>query len=1146
MTRKSLKNLILCSLIGYWAVLGFKTAVAMDIGGYGETPDLEIGSGSGSDDTELNVSDYAETTNAVINSGGTAHYYNESKGTGTTINGGDVTLHDLAEFNNTYSNGNLLAQDSSKLYTTQVVGGSVTAEDNATVSGMTIDGTDAIVTIQGSSTASDITLRNGTLKITSDKQVNNVEIEGGNTELNGAYGSEFTISGGSLGLYNSSTIEKTNIEGGTVEINEGSISAEATVDGGTLDVLDGSAYGTTIKSGTMNASDSAEVTDTIVEGGTLNVTENAIVSKTTVNGGEVIVSGSSGNTGYVSETTVNSGGNALFTGDTLGYNTTIDGGTVTAKGNALLTIQPDGQNIIKNGGQLNLQDNASADNFTLEKGSVTVSDNAVLSQSNVTGEVSITMAGQTADPNTPGGFINNITVENGGNLWLHDKKGTVGGIVDDVTVKKGGMLTSNKFDSDDDSYSNFTANSLIIEQGGKFNLSTNDEIGQLITYSSLGANKTGIIHEGVADNFYVGSGSTFTVKENNSGTNIVVEGGNLNVDVDGFLQNSTISGGIANIYGYAQYTTFNGTSVLYARSGSTIENASFLDSANVNIEDYTSLKGALNIGSRVTGLDASQLFTQGTELTNLTLSSGLNPIFSSGIINQDTNTSHDLTLFGNALGKNYNPDVIRGWKNLFLQNANLTAGNNIILEGGNLNINSSSSLFVKGNIRVQGGLINNGTIDLVKSDSTVGNTLTIDGDYVGGTNSRMELNVDIESAEADKIIITGNASGSTEVYLTSANDGAPLRDDILFAQAGSASGESVFNIHRVAGSYYEWDTVFKNNQWYASVKNAIKDDKFILVPEAVAYYGLIDNTFMQTSSLGESLRNNIAISEYQKVPCKNAKRGENAICRSNRPAFSGWLAPATTSISVETPYVYDAEITGFDGGLDLLSNGYTKLGLLASYRQGKYNYEENGEKYEIIGTAETTINSYLAGAYLRHDSQNWSTILAGYAGIIDTDISTDDDVNTSTSGTTYGATLDVSYIYKNINGLRIEPGVRISYTAVDMDPVEDNAGKTQEFDNASRTEVEAGIKFAKRWEFPDSRAEIFVRPSIVHIMDDASEFTIDNENSLAQADDRTVAKVSAGISFDMTSKLSASLAGSYSVGDDYTNSSGNVSVMYKF
>ena len=107
MTRKSLKNLILYSLIGYWAVLGFKTVSAMEIGGYGDTEDLVIGTGSGSDDSILDVRDFATTTNASINSGGVAEYHNESKGYDTNVNGGTVTLHDLAEFLDTHANGDI-------------------------------------------------------------------------------------------------------------------------------------------------------------------------------------------------------------------------------------------------------------------------------------------------------------------------------------------------------------------------------------------------------------------------------------------------------------------------------------------------------------------------------------------------------------------------------------------------------------------------------------------------------------------------------------------------------------------------------------------------------------------------------------------------------------------------------------------------------------------------------------------------------------------------------------------------------------------------------------------------------------------------------------------------------------------------------
>ena len=119
----------------------------------------------------------------------------------------------------------------------------------------------------------------------------------------------------------------------------------------------------------------------------------------------------------------------------------------------------------------------------------------------------------------------------------------------------------------------------------------------------------------------------------------------------------------------------------------------------------------------------------------------------------------------------------------------------------------------------------------------------------------------------------------------------------------------------------------------------------LIVPETAAYYGLIDNTFMQTTSLGANLRNNIAINEYNKVPYRLAKRQKysNHICRSTRPVFTGWIAPVSSSATIEAPYNYTSFISGVDGGIDIISNGITKFGLLASYRNGVYNYDESRE-----------------------------------------------------------------------------------------------------------------------------------------------------------------------------------------------------------
>ena len=379
------------------------------------------------------------------------------------------------------------------------------------------------------------------------------------------------------------------------------------------------------------------------------------------------------------------------------------------------------------------------------------------------------------------------------------------------------------------------------------------------------------------------------------------------------------------------------------------------------------------------------------------------------------------------------------------------------------------------------------------------------------------------------------------------NSPKTTNESILFVEAPNnvSGGTDSFEIWRVEKSPFIWDVLFENNKWYAYVTNG---DSPVIVPEAAAYYGLIDNTFMQTASLGANLRNNIAINEFRKVACKLAKNQKysNRLCRSAQPIFTGWVAPVYSSATVEAPYNYKATLSGVDGGLDLISNGIAKFGLMASYRNGTYTYDESGETYTLQGEAETAINSYLAGAYMRVDGNYWSILLAGYGGILDAEVSTEDGVNSDTSGTTFGATLDVNFIYKNVSGIRIEPGVRVSYTSVKMDEISDNAGKVQEFDNASRTEVEAGLRIAKRWEFPEARAEIFVKPAVVQTTNSASDFELVEERLLDSTEDRTIVKVEAGMSFDMIENWSASVAGSYSFGSDYTNTAANLSVIYNF
>lgn len=824
--------------------------------------------------------------------------------------------------------------------------------------------------------------------------------------------------------------------------------------------------------------------------------------------------------------TINQGGQATINAGGEGEDFSVNSGaSLTVAGNLTaqaqdITAYQSFNNI--NGGNLYITSNGTAEYINLNGGYINIADEGSAEYVVASEGVStIAVGDDKAEDGDTSARLTNVEVLSGATLKLMDQDD--GGDIDNVTVS--GMLVS---DFDENNPTHFTATQVTINDNGSFSLSTNDNIGSLVIKDDNQTVNALITNNSVND-LLIKNKSSFEVKSGGKASNTTVkDNGSL-----------TVLGG-----GEASGVSLSGNAYFETEAGATVTNLSALGNSSVKIADNT-LAGDLTIGKDVNlnGLNVSNLFGELSEVSNLTLTGGQNSAIGDSLKSTDTTNPHNLTLENG----NYSADLT-GWDDVTLKNVKFTAKNQI--EAENVSIDRDSTIYISNPfaIKSSGAAVENaGIIDFVTNgEGSTSNNLTIVGNYVGLSGSLLKLNIDFATETSNKIIINGTASGTTDVLLTPTADGT-TRNDILFAEAYNVSGGSdVFNIKRVSGSYYEWDTVFNNNKWYARLNSATQDGKHIIVPEVAAYYGLIDNTFMQTSSLGANLRNNIAISEYAKIPCRNVKRKDLSICRSARPVFSGWLAPVTSSATVESPFVYDAQISGFDGGLDLLSNGPTKIGLLASYRQGSYNYEENGDEYIINKSAETNITSYLAGAYIRYDGPFWSTILAGYAGMLDADIETEDDIRTSTSGTTYGVTLDVNYIYKNINGIRIEPGVRVSYTTVEMDPVEDNGGKTQEFDNASRTEIEAGIRFAKRWEFPNSRAEIFIKPSVVQIMDDGEDFALDKNNTLAAAEDRTLLKVSAGMSFDMTSSISASLAGSYLTGDDYEETSGNLSVMYKF
>ena len=900
---------------------------------------------------------------------------------------------------------------------------------------------------------------------------------------------------GTMNVNEQGVAEETSVsDGGVVNLFLGGTATNTTVTGnGTLNVSSGQAE-------TVNASGSSTVNvdggiliDATIDGqGKLNITNGGAAQKISI-GSEASIS-NSGNS-YVDELKLNNGAK---------FDLTTDASITNITDEADQTINASINNKVASG-------------FSVNTGStLTATNGGSIENSNAIGGTIIIDGGSTAQ---------HVAVSSGGNLQIY-----ANGSAKNVDITDGtGSIDGGAIQS---------AN---IQNGGTIN-ATNNALIQLSTVLEGGV--LNIASGSSAENIEVNNGGIMNVEiDSNASNTFLNDGGQLNVKTGATINSVTVNGG-----GIINAETASAIYNLVANSGSVIN----VGDSSVLFENFT-----IHVDTNATASNFDNLFQEGSNITSLTIVGGVNEAFNKKLINNDTTSNKALNLSnGNFVVSNSGDSdtvLIGGWNEVNVIDSVLRLEADLMLSGNekNLSVDIGSTLDVSGtlnnisNITVNGNIINKGSIDMSGTSQVVGDTLTIEGAY-SGNNASIIMDMDISQSIADKIIINGDVLGKSTITLKSVDDKSTSNKILLVQAPNNVNGNiDSFSIWRSEASPFVWETLFENNSWYGYVSNAGRP---LIVPETAAYYGLIDNTFMQTASLGANLRNSIAINEYNKVPCRLSKgqKYSNRICRSARPVFTGWITPVYSSATIEAPYNYTTSISGVDGGIDIISNGVTKFGLLASYRNGIYNYDESGENYTLRGEAETIIDSYLGGAYIRTDGRYWSVLLAGYAGLLDANISTKDGVEADTSGTTYGATLDVNYIYKNISGLRIEPGVRLSYTSVKMDEVSDNAGKTQEFEDASRTEFEAGIKIAKRWEFPEARAEIFVKPSVVQIMNDCGEFELIEDMSLESAEDRTLMKVEAGMSFDMIENWSALIAGSYSFGSDYTNSSANLSLIYNF
>ncbi|ELP0624102.1 fibronectin-binding autotransporter adhesin ShdA [Salmonella enterica] len=129
---------------------------------------------------------------------------------------------------------------------------------------------------------------------------------------------------------------------------------------------------------------------------------------------------------------------------------------------------------------------------------------------------------------------------------------------------------------------------------------------------------------------------------------------------------------------------------------------------------------------------------------------------------------------------------------------------------------------------LNGDLINMGTMTSGSSSSTPGNTLYVDGNYTGNGGS-LYLNTVLgdDDSATDKLVITGDASGTTDLYINGIGDGAQTTNGIEVVDVGGVSTSDAFVLkNEVNTSLYTYRLYWNesDNDWYLASKAQSDDD----------------------------------------------------------------------------------------------------------------------------------------------------------------------------------------------------------------------------------------------------------------------------------------------------------------------------------
>ncbi|MGE9550799.1 autotransporter outer membrane beta-barrel domain-containing protein [Erwinia amylovora] len=395
--------------------------------------------------------------------------------------------------------------------------------------------------------------------------------------------------------------------------------------------------------------------------------------------------------------------------------------------------------------------------------------------------------------NTGGGYsliksndAGDVKIENSGSTMILDSNYAEGGVIINTD---GGNLTA---------YNN--VNNAQIEASGERSVTTleNNNARQariqnsgLISMNNNQAEEVVIVNQGVADinkNYATGASitnhGTLYASENNISSGEVTNDGDA-----GFLRN-----------------TISDAKVINSGNISIVANTGTESAVTNNAGGYAILDGNI--------LKASTITNKGTMVWGCENADDCSEYSDSQLTDSTFNNGGSLTIRGTT---DFSNSTLENFSSVFLDAANISHG--VIKNDGDLYLISSSTLST---------LENTGNVILNPCSTCAGEVLTVNGDWYGNKGSvSFGTVLGNDNSLTDKLVITGNASGTT--YVTVANEGgsgAQTLEGIELIATGSSTSDAFIQKGRIVAGSYEYylqqgtATGADKNNWYLTSLNS--------------------------------------------------------------------------------------------------------------------------------------------------------------------------------------------------------------------------------------------------------------------------------------------------------------------------------------